>query len=146
MKKLLFLLLPIFAFSQTNFRKLDSLEFKKTVEQLITDTGRNYQLVTDRSDDDVNNLKYENTQDKSDVLLIKYGSYMDGENKDLEKRGVKKWAISAVYGKYLAVFPIWKKYADPKADIDILSKKGFKMLANFNITRYDDQGFWRLSF
>lgn len=146
MKKILFLLLPIFAFSQNNFRKLDSLAFKNTVEQLVKDTGRNYQLVTDRTDDDIDNLKYENTQDKTDVLLIKYGSYMDGENKDLEKKGIKKWTISAIYGKYLAVFPIWKKYADPNADVEALSRKGFKMLTNFNITKYDDQGFWRITF
>ncbi len=112
MKKLLFLLLPMFAFSQTNFRKLDSLALKNTVEQLVKDTGRNYQLVTDRTDDDIDNFKYENTQDKTDVLLIKYGSYMDGENKDLEVKGVKNglyqlfmeniWQFSQ-YGKSMLI-------------------------------------------
>ncbi|MEG0927244.1 hypothetical protein [Chryseobacterium sp.] len=146
MKKLLFLLLPIFAFSQTNFKKMDSIQFVQTVDQLVKDTGRNYQLVTNRSDDDVDNLKYENVQDKKDILLIKYGTYMDGENNDLEIKGVKKWRISSIYGKYLALFQLWKKYADPKADAEVLSEKMYKSINNFSMSRYDYDGHWRFSF
>lgn len=146
MKKLLFLLLPIFAFSQTNFKKMDSIQFVQTVDQLVKDTGRNYQLVTNRSDDDVDNLKYENVQDKKDILLIKYGTYMDGENNYLEIKGVKKWAIETIYGKYLAVFPLYKKYADPNADAELVNKKGFVILKKGYFDRYNDEGYWRFSF
>ncbi|ROH98298.1 hypothetical protein EGI16_21715 [Chryseobacterium sp. G0240] len=146
MKKLLFLLFPILAFSQTDLKKLDSLQFKQTIDQLVKDTGRNYQLAVNRKDDDKDNIKFINVDDNSDILFIKYGIYMDGENKDLEIQGVKKWAITTIYGKFLSLFPIWKKYADPKADPEALSKKKYMSLSNYSISRYDYDGHWRISF
>ncbi|AKK73791.1 hypothetical protein OK18_15310 [Chryseobacterium gallinarum] len=146
MKKLLFLLFPIIAFSQTDFKTLDSLQFKQTVDQLVKDTGRNYQLVINRQDDDKDNIKFVNVDDKSDILLIKYGTYMDGENKDFEVKGIKKWAISTIYGKYLALFPIYKKYVDPAANIEAVNKKGFVILKKGYFDRFNDEGFWRLGF
>lgn len=146
MKKLLFLLIPACFFAQTNFKKLDSLQFRHTVDQLVKDTGRNYVIATDRNDDDSDNLMYINSEDKSDILYIKYDAYMDGKNIDLEIVGEKKWGINAIYGKYLALFPLWKKFVDPQAEPELLSKKGYKILNGFSITKYDNEGHWRISF
>lgn len=146
MKKILLLLVffPTIIFSQTNFKNLDSLQFRKAIDQIILDTGKNYKQVTDRQDYDENNLKFVNVDDENDILILEYGSGMDGENKDLEIKGTKKWSISTIYGKYLRIFPIWKKYADPSADAEKLSKKGFMILNKYSINRINDQGIWRL--
>ncbi|WP_123842826.1 hypothetical protein [Chryseobacterium arthrosphaerae] len=146
MKKLLFLLIPACFFAQTNFKKLDSLQFRQNVDQLVKDTGRNYILVTDRNDDDSDNFMYVNSEDKTDVLLVKYFTYMDGKNNDLEIVGVKKWGIDAIYGKYLALFPLWKKHIDNKADVELSSKKSYLKVNDVYMSRYDNEGHWKISF
>ncbi|MEE6129089.1 hypothetical protein V2E39_16940 [Chryseobacterium arthrosphaerae] len=131
MKKLLFLLIPACFFAQTNFKKLDSLQFRQNVDQLVKDTGRNYILVTDRNDDDSDNFMYVNSEDKTDILLIKYRDYMEGKNVDLQLPGVKRWNIIDIYGKYLALFPIWKKYYQKDADKEVISKNSMAPMKGF---------------
>lgn len=123
MKNLLFLLLPIFAFSQTNFRKLDSLEFKNTVNQLVQDTGKSF-VFDSSGETDVPGSFFKYKDDKNSTLLITFNTFFDGYNSDLEIPGVKKWRIRTMYGKYLALFPIWKKYFQPDANLESISKKG----------------------
>lgn len=145
MKKLLFLLLPIFAFSQTNFKKMDSIQFVQTVDQLVKDTGKNFVFDSLGETNSTGNF-YKYIDDKKNTLLITFNTYFDGRNTDLEINGVKKWEIRTVYGKYLALFPIWKKYFQPEANIEEITKKGFTYGKNRkNYFNKEDDQVWSIS-
>lgn len=132
MKKLflLILLLPAFTLAQSQFTKLDSLQFRKVVNQIISDTGINYQEEVNRQDWDENNLKFINPEDKNDIIFIEY-------------RMGKYWNLNYIYANYERIFPIWKKYSDPTADKEVLKKSGFKMLDHGSITKFD-KNVWRM--
>jgi len=66
--------------------------------------------------------------DKNDTLEptklnVVFGMYMKGANKDLEIVGTREYLLSFVHAKYLDIFPFWKKFINPKADLKILSEK-----------------------
>jgi len=133
MKKLflLALLLPVLSFAQSQFRQLDSLQFRKVVSQIISDTGIKYQEEVNRQDWDENNLKFVNPEDKNDIFFFEYGC------KD------KICNLFTVYAKYERIFPIWKKYSEPNANKEVLKKKGFKMLVHSSIQNFD-KDVWRM--
>ncbi|WP_139422994.1 hypothetical protein [Chryseobacterium mulctrae] len=128
---LLVLLLPILSFAQNQFRKLDSLQFRKVVDQIITDTGVKYQEEINRQDWDENNLKFVNPANDKDFFFIEYGC------KD------NICSIFTFYANYDRIFPLWKKYSEPNANKEVLKKKGFKMLNQTSIQKFD-KDVWKM--
>ncbi len=127
------------------FNKLDSLQFNKKIDQIIADTKIKY-VYESSGKDSKYYLRYVNPNDKNDIFLITYNYTLDGRNLDFDKKGEKKWNIISFYGKYLSLFPIWNKYFDTSADIDVVSKKGRAIGEKTSITfrRYENDGFWKL--
>lgn len=148
MKNLLFLIVLFSnAICAQQFKELDSIQFKQAVDQLVKDTGINYQLVSDRGDADKDSFMFSNPENKSDVLYIKFTAYFAGKNIDLELPGVKKWNILDIYGKYLSLFPIWKKYYQTDADKEKISKNNSAPMKGFpehSFRRYED-AVWNIS-
>ncbi|MDE5525680.1 hypothetical protein [Elizabethkingia meningoseptica] len=142
MKKVLFFFLISNFFFAQQFKKLDSLQFKQAIETLVSETGKKYELLQN-DNEDKNVFKFENMSDKSDILYIQYYTVMEGENKDLEIKGVKTWNIRTLYGKYLSLFPLWKKYVDLNADAEKISKAEYAIRNNYSISKVKD-GFWRI--
>jgi hypothetical protein len=58
------------------------------------------------------------SMDYSNCLVVEYKIYFEGENKDLEKQGIKKYTFNKLQGKYLDLFPIWQNWFNPSADIE----------------------------
>lgn len=58
------------------------------------------------------------SKDYSNCMVIEFVVYFDGRNLDLDKQGEKKYKLSKVSGKYLDVFPIWKSWFVPSADVE----------------------------
>jgi len=56
-------------------------------------------------------------------LNVVFEIYMKGANKDLEIIGTPEYCFSSVRGKYLDIFPFWKKFINPKADLQNVSEK-----------------------
>lgn len=75
---------------------------------------------------------------------------MIGANPSMEIEGTPSYKLYSVYGKYLDIFPIWKKYIDPTADIEFVSKNGtknkrFEPLAFYRLSADDtNKGYWAL--
>jgi len=128
---LLALLLPVLSFAQSQFHKLDSLQFRKVVSQIISDTGIKFQEEVNRQDWDENNLKFVNPEDKNDIIFVEYGC----------KNNI--CSVFTVYANYDRIFPIWKKYSDPAADKESLKKKGLKMLEKGSIQKFD-KDVWKM--
>lgn len=130
-----------------NFKKLSPEELEVKLKNIIDLTGKDYKLnerITNKKPYEVFEYKYDNR-----YLLIKTYYTLEGENKDLEIEGVKKWTISSISGKFLDVFPFWKKYVDENADPVKVSEKG---AINSNTERFlrmykdsNQENFWILN-
>lgn len=55
---------------------------------------------------------------------IIYQVFYEGENKALEIKGVPRFWLREFAAQFLDVFPFWKEYLNPKADMAALSEKG----------------------
>jgi hypothetical protein len=55
-----------------------------------------------------------------ECLKVSFITFYEGENKNLEIRGTKKYKFNTVVMKYLDIFPIWQKYFQPSADVNTL--------------------------
>lgn len=53
-----------------------------------------------------------------DCLVVNYLLYFDGENKDLEIKGIKQYRFNSVSGKYLDLFPTWQSVFKPNATLE----------------------------
>lgn len=126
MKKIILLialLLTSFAFSQKiNLKNLDSIQFINNCDKIITDTGKSFKKVSDGTLDWKSYFKY--TDENNESIFIVYYTINEGENKDLEIKGTKKWIIDAIASKYLTVFNLYTLYFNPKADKERIQKIG----------------------
>lgn len=73
----------------------------------------------------VTDEQLELTKDFSKCLTVFFKIYFEGKNVDLEKPGIKKYKFTMVQGKYLDLFPIWKMWFVPGADLEKTSAKSF---------------------
>jgi hypothetical protein len=53
-----------------------------------------------------------------ECLKVRFVIYSLGENKDLEIKGVRRLFFDEVSGRYLDLFPVWKKIFKPNADVE----------------------------
>jgi hypothetical protein len=145
MKTLLFLLFPVLFYSQTSFRNLDSASFVSQIDAIIKTTGKDYKFIEKGTEKSFDYLVYNTENDTDDNLLITYYTYMEGDDKNLEIAGVKRWDFRSIRGKYRTLFPIWKKYVEPGADIEKLSKSRYKMKGNYSISELSEP-LWLMRF
>lgn len=68
-------------------------------------------------DEDIENHTVSDA-DKASFLSFVFNIDFIGENKDLEKPGVKQYRLILAESKYLTIFPIWQKYFNPTADVE----------------------------
>jgi len=74
-------------------------------------------VPADLMDKDVESRKYSNAQ-AANFIVIDFTYFNEGENKDLEKQGVKMFRLSTIESKYLNIFPFWKKHFKSDADVE----------------------------
>ncbi|RWX00933.1 hypothetical protein [Flavobacterium cerinum] len=55
-----------------------------------------------------------------ECLKVAFTAFYEGENKNLEVKGTKKYKFNSVVMKYLDIFPVWQKYFQPTADVSSL--------------------------
>jgi hypothetical protein len=53
-----------------------------------------------------------------ECIKVKFYIYYAGENKDLEKKGVRALRFDEVSGRYLDLFPVWKRIFKPAAEVE----------------------------
>lgn len=143
MKKLLLsatLLIGLLASAQdfTFIQKSKTLENQEAAinisKEMATATGKDLRLYKSKEFSDVGKFKVVfvpstikdedianyavSDDDKAKFLSIVFNIDMIGENKDLEKPGVKQYRFLIAESKYLTIFPIWQKYFNPAADVE----------------------------
>lgn len=73
----------------------------------------------------VTNEQLESTKDYSKCLIVVYQIYFEGANADLNKPGTKKYKFTTLQGKYLDLFPVWKSWFVPGADLEKTANKKY---------------------
>lgn len=85
--------------------------------------------------------------DQAAYLSFVFNIDMVGENKDLEKPGIKQYRLIETESKYLTVFPIWQKYFKPTAELektleDYKSQRLIEPDKNIRYLFQDQNGSW----
>jgi len=62
-------------------------------------------------------ILYTNISDPKDIIYILYSMEIVGENKALEIKGTPVYTFRSATGKFLDLFPFWKKFINPNLNI-----------------------------
>ena len=148
MKKLiLFLALITSALFYSQYQKLDSITLQKTIEKIVSDTGKPFVVAKQSQEDRIFYIKFKNPEKENDNLMILYYPSYEGANEDLEIKGTKVWNIQSISGNFLSVFPVWQKFSGTKTDAETLSKNGseYYTTPDGNSTNFIKMGpFWTI--
>ncbi len=109
-------LTPQFAFQDEN-------KLNENFNEIVKTTGVDYVFLeksVPRKTIEI--FKFVNKNNDKDELIIKTYITYEGQNLDLEIKGNKRWNIDNISGRFLVVFPLWKKYVDNNADMDKIVK------------------------
>lgn len=74
------------------------------------------QYVPEEVSDEQIKADYNKYKDSFVTSLFKID--YEGRNRDLEIEGVKKYRLFEIHAKYLVIFPYWKKYFKPGAELE----------------------------
>lgn len=77
-----------------------------------------------------------------EAVVFKFRISHKGENKNLEREGVKTYVFNDVRGKYLNLFPFWQKYFDAGSDMEHLSTQSFTQKNKYTFSGND--GTWNI--
>jgi hypothetical protein len=86
---------------------------------------------------------------QAEFLTVTFAIDYVGENKDLERQGVKTYRFKHLKGTYLQIFPVWKKYYHPEAELEtILTNSKMQKFIDFPKKLYfyidEDNDVWAL--
>lgn len=92
-------------------------------------------------------------QAKPKRVKLLFNLRMKGENKSLEIEGTPVYSLDAIQGPYLDLFPIWKTWIKPDADLESVANKKKDQIdigPEKSFVRYwfedtGEDGIWRLS-
>lgn len=153
MKKLLllFTLLSGFIFGQKveHFNNLDSLQFVNRISEVVTLTGRNYNLSDSGEYKMQKYFEFTNSDNKNDTFYVTGYKAFVGGNPALEIKGKETWGLRSISGPFLAVYPFWIKFIDSNADRDKIIKYGGASTSKPFIRMYKDnnsENYWILEF
>lgn len=160
----------IFNYSNTNYEYLTSLKkipdeatARKIADELAAtlpnkvrvvetkDVNGYFILVFGAADMTDEQYKLLDQDTKDSMFRIRFSYWNDGENKDLEIKGVKRFYLAKIDGKYLQLFPIWKTYIMHNAELekcqrdfnqfkDLSKKLAFNFYKEGNWTIYNKSG------
>lgn len=134
MKKAILILFAFFALftaqaqDRTIFTSNSQEACMKSVDSLLQGAKRIYKHSETYVSDNRYIFEYiEADSSVSEPAKIKviFQKRTKGANPALEQDGITVYELSAISGNYLDIFPIWEKYIDPAADIEILATRGY---------------------
>jgi hypothetical protein len=84
--------------------------------------------------------------EKEALFTVRFSYWNEGENADLEIKGIKTYRFNQVTGSYLQLFSIWKKYCKYDANLEETQEKGTNNLTasdkDINIMFYKYHNSW----
>jgi len=73
-------------------------------------------------------FNYKNVADTTNVMTILFNVKMVGSNPSLEIKGTPQYQFDSTSGKFLDLFPFWKKFINKNEDDKIITNKGTSFL------------------
>lgn len=133
MKKILLLstiLLSVLFFAQKRedkpiykYSNLEAIEVEQSISEILQLTGKNFKFHKTRTNGLLKYYMYLNMEDENDDVVLAFYFYSEGENIDLEIKGIEKASMQSVSGKFMTLFPIWKNLVDENANAEEIVKK-----------------------
>ncbi|MRM84529.1 hypothetical protein D1002_00945 [Riemerella anatipestifer] len=124
---------------------MDSLQFDKSIQSFVNEIGKDYKFYKEGEESGYQYYQYKNSND--DKVSFIYYKFKAGENKNLEIKGIDRYGIKSISGKFLDVFPIWKKFVDPNSVAEeVANREATKKITktiDWKIRNYDTgSNFW----
>ena len=145
MKKIVFLLFGLLALltaraqERSIFTCLSPEACVASVDSLLRGAKRAYKLTKSYSYDNQSKyvLEYKGAEaslpDSVDLRVV-FIKRTKGANPAVEIAGVVVYELTAINGKYLDLFPIWKAFVDTTADNEALAARGYSDRKKFSNT------------
>lgn len=108
-----------FKFIKSEYSKYDRINYFLT----YTENGEPEIKTTKRKDSNGEATRDEVLPESKKMIVTFRVKYI-GENKDLEIKGIPEYRFERVEGKFLNLYPFWKKYINPNADAIKLTEDG----------------------
>jgi hypothetical protein len=110
-----------------------SLQTKKLRLLKAKDLPKNSYYVVRFVPEEMTNDQYDSLDvtDQDKFLTIRFYYWNEGENKDLEIKGVKAYKLTQINGSYLQLFTFWKNYCKQNADL-VETQKQHNMLRDIS--------------
>ena len=116
----LFLVLTFTCSAQTfNFVSDNAKDMRTIADSIVSNAKRTYKFSSEMQikNSYVTRIRYVNLADTTDKLTVFYSKMMKGANSALEIIGTPEYSFHTAYGKFLDLFPFWKKFIDCKVDL-----------------------------
>jgi hypothetical protein len=100
--------------------EIASLQTKKVRLLRAQEFSEERQLLVRFVPQELTNEQYDALDQYAQAAFLTVTFRIDyvGENKDLEREGVKTYKLKQIKGTYLQIFPVWKKYYHPEAELE----------------------------
>lgn len=145
----LFLVLTFACNAQTlKFISDNAKDMRIIADSIALNAKRTYKFNSETAIDKsyITRIRYINVADSTDKLTVFYRKRMKGYNKALEIEGTPEYIFSRAFGKYLDLFPFWKRQINPNADEVTVSTENDDAVINGNRFYFRPQyEFWEIS-
>ena len=122
----LFLVLTFTCSAQTVKFITDNLnDVRQTADSIALNAKRTYRFSSEGKikDSYIYRIRYVNVSDTTDILPVFFHISMKGSNAALEISGTPEYFFHTTFGKFLDLFPFWKKFIQPESDKVAASKQ-----------------------
>jgi len=147
---LLFLVLTFICTAQTSLKFVSGNkgDMRTLADSIVLNAKHTFKYAKEGQikESSVYFFKYVNITDTTNVLALYYNIKMKGENVALEVTGTPEYTFYAAKGKFLDLFPFWKRYINRNADIaKISTSQDDKTINGSQFYLQEDSGQWKLS-
>jgi len=115
----LFLVLAFTCSAQTVKFITDNLkDVRQTADSIALNAKRTYKFSSEGlvKDTYIYRLRYVNVTDSTDRMAVFFNMRMKGSNQALELTGTPEYTFNKAFGKFLDLFPFWKRQINQTAD------------------------------
>ncbi|WP_165042553.1 hypothetical protein [Dysgonomonas sp. ZJ709] len=134
--------------SQIKFISSDKNDMRILADSIVSNAKRNYVFKSETNKGRYQySLNYINIEDNNDQLSVDINIRWVGESRDLEIEGTPEFRFDYVRGRYLDLFPFWKKFINNEDNLEELAKKKATYILKNNQRYVFSSGndFWTLS-
>ena len=111
--------------AQLKFTSDNPKDMRTLADSIVSNAKRTYKFSSETpiKDSYVIRIRYVNVADTTDRLNVFYSTAMKGANQALEIVGTPEYKFHSAMGKFLDLFPFWKKFIEPESNAESASQQ-----------------------